>query len=68
MQPDLAELNQTSTVRPRSARFFVPEKIRVDRNVLDRGSSYAMECKIVKKKRVLRGNCSLVNVPCIASN
>ena len=23
------------TVRPRSPRFFVPEKIRVDRNVLD---------------------------------
>ena len=44
--------DNTNTVRPRSPQFFVPEKIRVDRNVLDRGSSYAMECKIVKKTAV----------------
>ena len=44
-----ADRADLGTVRPRTVRFFVPEKVRVDRNVLDRGSSYAMECKIVKK-------------------
>ena len=48
---DWCDIN-INTVRPLSPRFFVPEKIRVDRNVLDRGSSYAMECKIVKKSAV----------------